>query len=62
LEQGDVINILDGMHSVLHIQGIHDDITVHHASFVDFLYDQSRSSNFFIDQTVHSQSLVCDWL
>ncbi|KAF9263206.1 hypothetical protein L218DRAFT_838799, partial [Marasmius fiardii PR-910] len=62
LEQGVVINILDGMHSVLHIQGIDDDITVHHASFVDFLYDQSRSRDFFIDQTVHSQPLVCGWL
>ncbi|KAF9254270.1 hypothetical protein L218DRAFT_1009884 [Marasmius fiardii PR-910] len=35
--------ILYKMHSVFHIQGIEDKVTVYHASFVDFLYDQSQS-------------------
>ncbi|KAF9259983.1 hypothetical protein L218DRAFT_1003217 [Marasmius fiardii PR-910] len=60
--RGSQDNILDGMHSVLQIQGIEDHITVYHASFVDFLYNKSQSKDSFIDQAVHCQPLVCGWL
>ncbi|KAF9259096.1 hypothetical protein L218DRAFT_841184, partial [Marasmius fiardii PR-910] len=59
---GDVLLILQQMHSVLHIGGSEDKITIYHASFVDFLHDQSWSGAFFIDKKVYRQELVCCWL
>ncbi|KAJ7925057.1 NACHT domain-containing protein, partial [Mycena leptocephala] len=46
LQPGDVRLILRGLHSVLEINS--HVISVHHASFLDFLKDQQRSSNFHI--------------
>ncbi|KAF9264440.1 hypothetical protein L218DRAFT_845730, partial [Marasmius fiardii PR-910] len=59
---GDVALTLQRMHSVLHIQGIEDEIIVHHVSFIDFLHDQSRSGPFFIDEQAYRQELACCWL
>ncbi|KAF9260956.1 hypothetical protein L218DRAFT_827014, partial [Marasmius fiardii PR-910] len=58
---GDVSLTLQRMHSVLHIQGINDEIIVYHASFIDFLYDQSRSGVFFVDVGFHRHQLVSCW-
>ncbi|KAJ7920873.1 hypothetical protein B0H13DRAFT_1605006 [Mycena leptocephala] len=57
LEPGDVQLILRGLHSVLDIPSYSDPdeppdsraISVYHASFLDFLQDQHRSSIFHID-------------
>ncbi|KAJ7248317.1 hypothetical protein C8J57DRAFT_1014236, partial [Mycena rebaudengoi] len=53
LKPGDVQLILRGLHSILSIPEPEDDndrwqrISVHHASFRDFLNDQSRSGEFY---------------
>ncbi|KAF8160202.1 hypothetical protein K438DRAFT_1942388 [Mycena galopus ATCC 62051] len=49
LEPGDVRLILRGLHSVLQVPSDTDTISVHHASFLDFLQDQRRSSIFYFD-------------
>ncbi|KAF9254770.1 hypothetical protein L218DRAFT_885547, partial [Marasmius fiardii PR-910] len=59
---GDVALVLQRMHSVLHVQGVEDEITVYHASFLDFLHDQSRSGPFFIDMDDYFQQTLCSWL
>ncbi|ESK80979.1 nwd2 [Moniliophthora roreri MCA 2997] len=55
LQEGDVLSILCGMHSVLHIGGPNDTIRILHASFGDFLRDSSRSGCFFVgnDEDLH---------
>ncbi|KAF9264444.1 hypothetical protein L218DRAFT_843243, partial [Marasmius fiardii PR-910] len=62
LQKGELGLILQGMHSVLNIQGPSTEILVYHASFIDFLTNKSRSGPFFIDKEWHHQSLVCHWL
>ncbi|KAF7328903.1 putative nwd2 protein [Mycena venus] len=54
LEPGGVELILRGLHSVLKVTPyamfrIGSGISVHHASFLDFLQDQQRSTSFYID-------------
>ncbi|KAJ7798480.1 hypothetical protein B0H13DRAFT_1673974 [Mycena leptocephala] len=52
LETGDVRLILRGLHSVICVPA--DDVhmlTTHHASFLDFLHDPSRSGTFYIDSS-----------
>ncbi|KAJ7085057.1 hypothetical protein C8R44DRAFT_651294 [Mycena epipterygia] len=54
LESGDVELALRGLHSLVKISASHifddsDIVTVHHASFLDFLNDSTRSGLFFID-------------
>ncbi|KAF7328943.1 putative nwd2 protein [Mycena venus] len=48
LEPGDVQLILRSLHSVLKVPADSETISVHHASFLDFLRDQQRSSVFHI--------------
>ncbi|KAJ7818364.1 hypothetical protein B0H13DRAFT_404730, partial [Mycena leptocephala] len=48
LESGDVALTLRDLHSVLNIGSEDQVITVHHASFLDFLNDRQRSSTFYI--------------
>ncbi|KAJ7737118.1 hypothetical protein B0H16DRAFT_1695192 [Mycena metata] len=48
LEAGDVQLILRGVHSVLDMPYPHKTIAVYHASFLDFLRDQRRSSHFHV--------------
>jgi hypothetical protein len=63
LKRGDVQLILRGLHSVLHIPQPEDDndcwrwISVHHASFQDFLNDQSRSGKFYVGGPQHQVEL-----
>ncbi|KAE9403089.1 hypothetical protein BT96DRAFT_878917 [Gymnopus androsaceus JB14] len=50
LPKGKVWVLLSRLHSVLFIpENVHDDITVRHASFIDFLTDRKRSGSYFID-------------
>ncbi|KAJ7876675.1 hypothetical protein B0H14DRAFT_2713624 [Mycena olivaceomarginata] len=49
MEPGDVQLILRGLYSVLDVSSDSSVITVHHASFLDFLQDQRRSSSTHID-------------
>ncbi|KAJ7245761.1 hypothetical protein C8J57DRAFT_1190748 [Mycena rebaudengoi] len=59
LKPGDVQLILRGLHSVMRIPEPKYDnvprmwILVHHASFRDFLNDQSRSGEFYVDDLQH---------
>ncbi|ESK83762.1 nwd2 [Moniliophthora roreri MCA 2997] len=48
LREGDVLSILCGMHSVLKIGGLDDEIRILHTSLGDFLRDSSRSGYFFV--------------
>ncbi|KAK7015877.1 hypothetical protein VNI00_019019 [Paramarasmius palmivorus] len=48
---GDVSLALRDMHSVLDIGSAEKRIKVLHASFIDFLHDQSRSHLFFVDDS-----------
>ncbi|KAJ6554140.1 hypothetical protein B0H19DRAFT_913325, partial [Mycena capillaripes] len=48
LKSGDVRLTLRNLHSVLNISSENEVITVHHASFLDFLHDRRRSSIFCI--------------
>uniref|UniRef100_A0A0W0FTG2 Putative nwd2 protein n=1 Tax=Moniliophthora roreri TaxID=221103 RepID=A0A0W0FTG2_MONRR len=63
LQEGDVLSILCGMHSVLEIGGPDDEIRILHASFSDFLRDSSRSGCFFVgnDEDLHG-FLACQYL
>ncbi|KAJ7248350.1 hypothetical protein C8J57DRAFT_1724212 [Mycena rebaudengoi] len=58
LKPGDVQLILRGLHSVLDVPKYENDnglweISVHHASFRDFLNDQSRSGKFYVGGLQH---------
>ena len=59
---GDVDAALWSLHSVLIIQGGDVAITAYHTSFVDFLYDPSRSREFYIDRDAYHHLLVTQWL
>ncbi|KAJ7822895.1 hypothetical protein B0H14DRAFT_2827605 [Mycena olivaceomarginata] len=47
LQPGDVCLILRDLHSVIDIPHEEDQLIAHHASFLDFLEDPSRSSQFY---------------
>ncbi|KAJ7819329.1 hypothetical protein B0H13DRAFT_390990 [Mycena leptocephala] len=49
LEPGDVQLILRSLHSVLKVPSNAGTISVHHASFLDFLQDERRSTDFHIN-------------
>ncbi|KAJ7120360.1 hypothetical protein C8R44DRAFT_672130 [Mycena epipterygia] len=60
LKFGDVLLVLRNVHSVLNIGSEDKAITVHHASFLDFLRDRRRSSIFFIGpDSVHHMNVAC---
>jgi hypothetical protein len=60
LNSGDVRLTLRGLHSVIKYKAIFP-ITVHHASFLDFLKDPTRSGLFHVGD-VHHHNLDCDIL
>ncbi|KAK1221485.1 hypothetical protein PQX77_015719 [Marasmius sp. AFHP31] len=62
LSPGEVDSILSSMHSVLNIGAGNDRITVIHTSFTDFIYDPSRSRQFYIDQVLQRDTLAVYWL
>ncbi|KAJ7085062.1 hypothetical protein C8R44DRAFT_651339, partial [Mycena epipterygia] len=63
LKPGDVRLTLRGLHAVINVpqQSSLDDLSVHHASFLDFLNDPTRSSTFHIGE-LQRHDLTCDIL
>ncbi|KAE9396000.1 hypothetical protein BT96DRAFT_997166 [Gymnopus androsaceus JB14] len=56
LPKGKLWTLLSRLHSVLFIpENDHDNITVRHASFIDFLTDQKRSGRYFINKDNEAQ-------
>ncbi|KAK1218642.1 hypothetical protein PQX77_018670 [Marasmius sp. AFHP31] len=62
LRSGQVALTLRRMHSVLHINGRADKIQLHHTSFRDFLVEQNRSQDFYIDLTARRPVVAQQWL
>ncbi|KAJ6506771.1 hypothetical protein C8R45DRAFT_817186, partial [Mycena sanguinolenta] len=60
LKPGDVRLILRGLHSLFNIDG--DNVTVHHASFLDFLDNPARSGVFYVGSLQRHIDLACDIL
>ncbi|KAG7085402.1 hypothetical protein E1B28_002963 [Marasmius oreades] len=61
LPPGTVSQTLRAMHSVLDVRDREDDIKIYHKSFTDFLLDQTRSREFFINQSEWEDFLACRW-
>ncbi|KAL0060790.1 hypothetical protein AAF712_012433 [Marasmius tenuissimus] len=62
LPPGEVDLTLRSMHSVLKIGDGDTPIGVYHTSFIDFLYDPSRSQQFHISRVTRHDALACQWL
>ncbi|KAF9256321.1 hypothetical protein L218DRAFT_982188 [Marasmius fiardii PR-910] len=62
LPDGRVALTLRPLHSVLRIHGPDDGIVAFHTSFTDFLYDQSRSREHYLDRRRWHGFLVHKWL
>ncbi|KAK1227602.1 hypothetical protein PQX77_009393 [Marasmius sp. AFHP31] len=62
LPAGDVDLTLRYMHSVLSIQGGDVAITAYHASLTDFIYDQSRSRESYVNRSVYGHAFAIQWL
>ncbi|KAG7085404.1 hypothetical protein E1B28_002965 [Marasmius oreades] len=61
LPHGTVAQTIRTMHSVLDVRDRDDDIRIYHTSFTDFLLDQARSGEFFIDKSKWEDFLACWW-
>jgi hypothetical protein len=59
LQPGDVQLILRGVHSILKIDGQLQHVTAHHASFLDFLDDSTRSGMFYVGSSQQCIDLAC---
>ncbi|KAJ8082927.1 hypothetical protein PM082_008784 [Marasmius tenuissimus] len=62
LPSGEVDVILRPMHSVLTIRGADIPIVAFHASFTDFLFDESRSERFYIGASAWREFLARRWI
>ncbi|KAK1223835.1 hypothetical protein PQX77_013277, partial [Marasmius sp. AFHP31] len=62
LPVGQVALTLRVMHSVLNSGGWGDEIKLHHASFSDYLAEQTRSCHFHIDIPTWTNDIVRRWL
>ncbi|KAL0564441.1 hypothetical protein V5O48_017606 [Marasmius crinis-equi] len=62
LTSGEVAVKLRAMYSVLDIRDWQDEIRVYHTSFTDYLFDQTRSGEFYIDKSATHHSLAVRWL
>ncbi|KAK1231085.1 hypothetical protein PQX77_005801 [Marasmius sp. AFHP31] len=62
LPAGQVAMSIRGMHSVLDIQGPGDEINLFHTSFRDYLTDQVRSRQFYIDLESQKYAVARQWL
>ncbi|KAL0570342.1 hypothetical protein V5O48_011622 [Marasmius crinis-equi] len=62
LSEGEVDLALRSMHSVLDIRGSTDSIRVFHTSFTEYLQDELRSGQFYIDEEKQHRSLASFWL
>jgi hypothetical protein len=60
LKPGDFRLTLRGLHSLLKMD--EDNVTVHHASFLDFLDDPTRSGMFYVRSPQQRTQLACDIL
>ncbi|KAF7372805.1 NACHT domain-containing protein [Mycena sanguinolenta] len=61
--EGETGLLLRGLHSVLQLPSEDNDfISTHHASFLDFLDDQSRSCNFYAGSLEHRMHLARSFL
>ncbi|KAF7355803.1 NACHT domain-containing protein [Mycena venus] len=59
LAPGDTRLLLRGLHSVLGVpEGSDDTISIHHASFRDFLRNERRSQQFYVDSLDHRMNLA----
>ncbi|KAL0567916.1 hypothetical protein V5O48_014080, partial [Marasmius crinis-equi] len=62
LPSGQVSLTLRSMHSILHIGRSDEQIRVHHTSFTDFLHEEARSGDFFLDESPLQHFLLQQWL
>ncbi|KAJ8082911.1 hypothetical protein PM082_008768 [Marasmius tenuissimus] len=62
LPTGEIDIILRPMHSILNIRNADVPITAYHASFIDFLYDKSRSQCFHIDKAAQRDFFARRWI
>ncbi|KAK1223960.1 hypothetical protein PQX77_013148 [Marasmius sp. AFHP31] len=62
LPSGQVASTLLGMHTVLDIRGSNDKIRIFHTSFSDYLIDQTRSRQFYIDVDKLKHAIARRWL
>ncbi|KAL0067502.1 hypothetical protein AAF712_005493 [Marasmius tenuissimus] len=62
LPAGEADIILRPMHSVLNICNADVSITTYHASFMEFLYDKSRSKCFYINASAQCDFLAQRWI
>ncbi|KAL0572577.1 hypothetical protein V5O48_009381 [Marasmius crinis-equi] len=62
LPPGKVGLTVRAMHSVLNIRGRQDGIRIYHTSFTDYLRDQTRSGDFYINETAQRHFLGQRWL
>lgn len=63
-EQGDLYVYLLDMHSIVHVPELSsfEELRFYHTSFPDFLLDQSRSREYFIDiGKAHAHLVICWW-
>jgi hypothetical protein len=63
-QEGDLYIYLLYMQSIVHVPEVSafEDLRFHHASFSDFLLDQSRSREYFIDiGKAHAHLTICWW-
>ncbi|KAJ6459495.1 hypothetical protein DFH09DRAFT_877809, partial [Mycena vulgaris] len=60
LKPGDFQLTLRGLHSVVKMDG--DNATVHHASFLDFLDNPTRSGMFYVGSPQQRTALACNIL
>ena len=64
-DQGEVLAMLSDMHAFIHVpkpDDLYDTIRIHHASLPDFLFDHSRSGDFFIDSRNGHAKITTHWI
>jgi len=64
-DQGEVLAMLSDMHAFVHVpkpDDLYDAIRIHHASLPDFLFDRSRSGEFFIDSRNGHANITTHWI
>ncbi|CUA76224.1 Vegetative incompatibility protein HET-E-1 [Podospora anserina] [Rhizoctonia solani] len=57
-DKDDTMAALQPLRSVLHVSEHSELVTTLHASFPDFMFNQTRSQSFYCDKAIHSQLLV----
>ncbi|KAJ8082897.1 hypothetical protein PM082_008754 [Marasmius tenuissimus] len=62
LPQAEVTLVLQGMHSVLDVCGWKDEIMFRHPSFAEYLVDQKRAHDFYIDIPTQRHVIARQWL